>query len=142
MAETERFELSVQMYPYDGLANPDLSRAECPNSRTFPNFHAVKAHAERATGAMAHILRGYESGHTLQGGKDAFQRQRLRAESAKSARRATSETGANERPLEGLAPFTTVHDIAGQLQTQNILSRNRGQGLNGREGSDEHYPYP
>ena len=139
VAETEGFEPSVQMYPYDGLANPDLSRAECPHSRTFQNFHVVKAHAERATSAMAYILRGHESGHTSQGRKEAFQRQRLRAESAK---RATSESGANERPLEGLAPFTTVHNIAGQLQAQNILSRNRGQGLNGREGSHEHYPCP
>ena len=142
LAETERFELSVQMYPYDGLANPDLTISKRLNSCNSLYFHAVMSHAERATDATDHILCRHKSRHTSRGGKNDLQNRRLRAERARSAKRATSESAVTERPLEGLQPFATVHGIAGQLQAQNILSQNRGQGLNGREGSDEHHPCP
>ena len=140
LAETERFELSVQMYPYDGLANPGVTISNRLNSCKFLCFHAVKPHAERATDATNHIACRHKSRHTSQGGKNDLQNRRLRAERARSAKRATSESAVTERPLGGVQPSATVHGIAGQLQPQNILSRNRGQGLNGREGSDEHHP--
>ena len=141
LAETERFELSVQMYPYDGLANPGVTISNRLNSRNFLCFHAVMSHAERATDATDHILCRHKSRHTSRGGKNDLQNRRLRAERARSAKRATSESAVTERPLEGLQPFATVHGIAGQLQYQITLPRNRGQALNGREGSHEHHPY-
>ena len=140
LAETERFELSVQMYPYDGLANPDLPISKRLNSRNSLHFHALTPRAERATDAVARNLHRHKSRHTSRGGENDLQNRRLRAERARSAKRATSESAVTERPLGGVQPSATVHDIAGQLQAQNILSRNRGQGLNGREGSHEHHP--
>jgi hypothetical protein len=112
------------------------------NSRNSLHFHAVKPHAERATDATDHMLCRHKSRHTSQGGENELQNRRLRAERARSAKRATSESAVTERPLGGVQPSATVHGIAGQLQAQNILSQNRGQGSNGREGSHEHHSCP
>ena len=140
LAETERFELSVQMYPYDGLANPDLTISKRLNSCNSLYFHAVMSHAERATDATDHILCRHKSRHTSRGGKNDLQNRRLRAERARSAKRATSESAVTERPLGGVQPSWAVHDIAGQLHSQNTFPWNLGQALNGREGSHEHHP--
>jgi len=142
MAETEGFEPSVQMYPYDGLANPDLPISKCLYSRNSLYFLGLRPRSERATDALVRSLRRHKSRHTSQGGENDLQNRRLRAERARGAKRATSESAVTERPLGGVQPSATVHGIAGQLPTENNLSPNRGQGLNGREGSHEHHPCP
>ena len=129
-----------RIYQYDGLANLGLSRAECRSSRTSFHFHAIKPCAERATGAVPRNLHRHKSRHTFLGGENELQNRRLRAERAMNAKRATSETAVTERPLGGLQPSATVHGIARQLDGQITLRRNRGQALNGREGSNEHHP--
>ena len=140
MAETERFELSVPYSQHDGLANPDLPISKRLNSRNFSCFHHSNPRAERATDALARNLCRHKSRHTSHGGQNDLQNRRLRAERARSAKRATSESAVTERPLGGLQPATTVHDIAGQLHSQNTFPWNLGQALNGREGSHEHHP--
>jgi len=80
LAETERFELSVRMYPYDGLANPDVTIPKPLNSGNSPCFHPSKPRAERATEALARNLCRHKSRHTSQGGKNDLQNRRLRAE--------------------------------------------------------------
>ena len=128
-----------RIYQYDGLANPDLSRAECLNSRTFLHFHAVKPHTEPAASVRDHKPCRHESRHTSQGGKNDIQNLRLRADSAK---RAASKSAVTVRPLGGLQPSATVHDIAGQLHYQNTFPGIRGQAWNARESSHEHYIAP
>jgi len=142
LAETPGFEPGVPQLGHDGLANPDLTIFKCLNSRNSLCFLALRPRSECATDALARNLCRHKSRHTSHGGENDLQNRRLRAERARSAKRATSESAVTERPLGGGQPSATVHGIAGQLPTENNLSPNRGQGLNGREGSHEHHPCP
>ena len=142
LAETPGFEPGEPHSGLDGLANPDLSRAECLNSRTFLHFHAVKPHTEPAASVRDHKPCRHESRHTSQGGKNDIQNRQLLADRAGSAKRATRKSAESVRPLGGLQPSATVHNIAGQLHFQNTFPGIRGQAWNAREGSHEHYIAP
>jgi hypothetical protein len=108
MAETEGFEPSVQMYPYDGLAIHDPNALEAAICGNIACFYGFRACAERARHASTRNTFRHKSRHTSFGRLGHAEN---RCFDAKRARRAMATAC---EPLEGRHPCLRLN---AQLQS-------------------------